>query len=220
MKSANREFQGYTPVVHLQRWSALSFQNKELLSATYALVPPFLWGAHCPCGDNHRFYHYHLLLIYIFINYIADKKEWSGVPVPHPQQIGRLPELSDVLCPQCKSCRAFDKLICFEQYYMRLNRTKMIFMYTMFTTHTCDQLSKKCCVYSKEKLNKFLLHGLLIKTMQIFCKFVKSTKVLRIVSFVQHSYAMLKVLVCANPIVLYFVTDKVILPNIHSQQNI
>ena len=155
MKSANREFQAYTPIVHLQRWSVLSFQNKELLSATYALVPPFLWGAHCPCGDNHRFYHYHLLLIYIFINYIADKKEWSGVPVPHPQQIGRLPELSDVLCPQCKSCRAFDKLICFEQYSMRLNRTKMIFMYTMCTTHTCDQLSKKCCVNSKEKLNKF-----------------------------------------------------------------
>ena len=162
MKSANREFQAYTPIVHLQRWSVLSFQNKELLSATYALVPPFLWGAHCPCGDNHRFYHYHLLLIYIFINYIADKKEWSGVPVPHPQQIGRLPELSDVLCPQCKSCRAFDKLICTEQYYMRLNRTKMIFMYTMCTTHTCDQLSKKCCVYSKEKLNKFHLHALFL----------------------------------------------------------
>ena len=131
MKSTNREFQGYTPVVHLQRaqinrWSVLSFQNRELLSARHALVPPFLWGAHCTCGDNHRFYHYHLLLINIFINYIADKKEWSGVPVPHPQQIGRLPELSDVLCPQCKSCRAFDKLICFEQYYMRLNRTQMI----------------------------------------------------------------------------------------------
>ena len=83
------------------------------------------------------------------------KREWSGVPVTHPQQIGRLPELSDVLCPQCKSCWAFDKLIRTEQYYMRLNRTKMIFMYTMCTTHTCDQLSKKCCVNSKEKLNKF-----------------------------------------------------------------
>ena len=82
-------------------------------------------------------------------------REWSGVPVTHPQQIGRLPELSDVLCPQCKSCWAFDELIYTEQYYLTLNRTKMIFMYTMCTTHTCDQLSKKGCVNSKEKLNKF-----------------------------------------------------------------
>ena len=80
MRSANREFQGYTPVVHLQRaqinrWSVLSFQNRELLSARHALVPPFLSGAHCPCDDNHCFYHYHLLLFYIFINYMfVDKK--------------------------------------------------------------------------------------------------------------------------------------------------
>ena len=158
MKSANREFQAYTPIVHLQRWSVLSFQNKELLSATYALVPPFLWGAHCPCDDNHCIVSIITICYYfrfLSITCLLIRREWSGVPVSHPQQIGRLPELSDVLCPQCKSCWAFDKLICTEQYYMRLNRTKMIFMYTMCTTHTCDQLSKKCCVNSKEKLNKF-----------------------------------------------------------------
>ena len=162
MRSANREFQGYTPAVHLRRaqinrWSVLSFQNKELLSATYALGS-FLWGAHCPCDDNHCLFlslPFVIFFTFLSITCLLIKREWSGVPVPHPQQIGRLPELSDVLCPQCKSCWAFDKLICTEQYYMRLNRTKMIFMYTMCTTHTCDQLSKKCCVNSKEKLNKF-----------------------------------------------------------------
>ena len=81
---------------------------------------------------------------FLSITCLLIRREWSGVPVSHPQQIGRLPELSDVLCPQCKRCWAFDELIRTEQYYMRLNRTKMIFMYTICTTHTCDQLSKKC----------------------------------------------------------------------------
>ena len=114
-------------------WSRFVF---ELVIWTQPLGPLCLWQ-------------------YLSITCLLIKREWSGVPVTHPQQIGRLPELSDVLCPQCKSCWAFDKLIRTEQYYMRLNRTKMIFMYTMCTTHTCDQLSKKCCVNSKEKLNKF-----------------------------------------------------------------